>query len=44
MRKENDPAVADPVVKANFTFGRVGFEIRGSIANIERHENLRRLG
>jgi hypothetical protein len=27
----------------DFAFGRFGFEIRGGIANLERHVNLRRV-
>src|SRR5262249_45286009 len=34
---QHDPAIADPVVEADFAFGRFGFEIRGGIANCQSH-------
>jgi hypothetical protein len=33
--------VSDPVVEADFSFGRFSLEIRGDIANSQRHEILR---
>ena len=42
-REQYDPIVADPVVEVDFAFRRFGFEIRGDIANLERHGNLRTL-
>ena len=43
VREQHDPIVADPVVEVDFAFRRFGFEIRGDIANLERHGNLRTL-
>ena len=40
MREQDHPIVADPVVKADFAFRRVSFEIRCGIADCQRHGNL----
>ena len=31
--------IADPIVEPDFAFGRLGFEIWGGIANLQRHGN-----
>ena len=42
MREQHGPVVADPVVETDLAFSRIGLEIRGGVANLERHENLHR--
>jgi hypothetical protein len=44
MRKEHNPTVADPVVEVDFTFRCLGFEVWGSVANLQRHGKPPSLG
>jgi hypothetical protein len=37
MREQHRPLVADPIVKADLSFGRLRFEIRGSIIDCKSH-------
>jgi hypothetical protein len=37
MGKQDDPMIADPVMKTDFAFRRFSFEIRGDIANCKSH-------
>jgi hypothetical protein len=37
MREQERPAVADPIMELDFSFGGFGLEIRGHSANLECH-------
>ena len=37
MRKEDGPAVADPLMEIDRTLGRLGFEIRGLVVDSQGH-------
>jgi hypothetical protein len=44
VREQHDPIIADPIMEADLAFRRFGFEIRGDIAYLECHANLRPVG
>jgi hypothetical protein len=39
MGEQNYPGVSDPIVEADFAFRGLGFEIRGDLADLQRHNS-----
>src|SRR5262245_34911143 len=39
MREQHNPGVADPIVKADLAVGRLSFEIRRGIVDLQRHRS-----
>jgi hypothetical protein len=39
MGEQDRPGVSDPIVEVDFAFRGLGFEIRGDIADVQRHDN-----